>query len=131
MMREEIFGPVLPVVSYRTLDEVVNFVNDRPRPLALYSFGRDRRERRELLTKTTSGGVGVNEVIIHAATETLPFGGIGASGMGVYHGIDGFRQLSHPRAVLQAPRVSLWRLLGLRPPYGKRLQWMTKRELRA
>jgi coniferyl-aldehyde dehydrogenase len=131
LMQEEIFGPVLPVKSYRSIDEVISYVNERPRPLCLYYFGADAEERSRVLSRTTSGGVTVNDVLIHALIEQLPFGGIGASGMGVYRGIDGFRAFSHPRAVFTSPKVNLWKLMGLQPPYGKALQRTLKKELKA
>jgi coniferyl-aldehyde dehydrogenase len=131
LMQEEIFGPVLPVKGYRSIDEVISYVNERPRPLCLYYFGADAEERSRVLSRTTSGGVTVNDVLIHALIEQLPFGGIGASGMGVYRGIDGFRSFSHPRAVFTSPKLNLWKLMGLQPPYGKALQRTLKKELKA
>jgi coniferyl-aldehyde dehydrogenase len=130
LMREEIFGPVLPVKGYRKIDEVIAYVNDHPRPLCLYYFGDDGAERRHLLSHTTSGGVTLDDVIIHALIEALPFGGVGASGMGLYRGIDGFRAFSHAKGIFRAPRLSMWKLLGLLPPYGKALQKTLARELR-
>ena len=131
LMQEEIFGPVLPVKGYREIDEVISYINDHPRPLCLYFFGDDADERQRVLSHTTSGGVTLNEVIIHALIEALPFGGVGASGMGLYRGIDGFRAFSHGRAVFKAPRPSMWKLLGLVPPYGKALQKTLAKELKA
>src|SRR5690606_33812589 len=90
VMQDEIFGPVLPVKSYRDLNEVLGYVNDHPRPLGLYYFGEDEQEERRVLDRTTSGGVTVNDVIMHVSMEDLPFGGVGPSGMGSYHGVDGF-----------------------------------------
>jgi coniferyl-aldehyde dehydrogenase len=131
VMVEEVFGPVLPIRAYGLIDEVIEYVNDHGRPLALYYFGRDRSERNRVLARTMPGGVTINEVIAHAVMENLPFGGVGSSGMGVYHGLDGFREFSHRRACMKAPRVSMWRLLGMRPPYGKQLRRILKWELRA
>jgi len=130
LMQEEIFGPVLPVKSYREIDEVIAYVNDHPRPLCLYHFGDDAEERRHLLSHTVSGGVTLDEVIIHALIEALPFGGVGASGMGQYRGVDGFRTFSHTKAVFKAPSPNMWKLLGLVPPYGKTLQKTLAKELR-
>ena len=127
LMREEIFGPVLPVKGYREIDEVISYVNDRPRPLCLYYFGDEAAERQRVLENTTSGGVTLDEVLIHALIEALPFGGVGASGMGLYRGIDGFREFSHAKAVFKAPRLNMWKLLGLVPPYGKTLQRTLKK----
>jgi coniferyl-aldehyde dehydrogenase len=131
VMREEIFGPVLPIKAYRSIDEVIEYVNGRDRPLALYYFGSDRSECEHVLGSTVSGGATLNETIAHTVMIDLPFGGIGASGMGAYHGRDGFREFSHGRAVMKAPLVSIWKLLGLRPPYGARLRRVLKWELRS
>jgi coniferyl-aldehyde dehydrogenase len=130
LMQEEIFGPILPIKGYREVDDVIAYVNDRPRPLCLYYFGDDSEERSRVLSCTTSGGVTINNTLIHALIEALPFGGIGASGMGTYRGIDGFRAFSHPRAVFTSSRVNLWKLMGLQPPYGKTLQRTLARELK-
>jgi coniferyl-aldehyde dehydrogenase len=119
VMQEEIFGPVLPVKSYRSVDEAVAFVNARARPLGLYWFGEDATEREQVLSKTTSGGVTVNDVIFHVAQEDLPFGGVGPSGMGAYHGQDGFREFSHKKAVYSQLKNDLSQLKALRPPYGE------------
>ena len=99
IMKDEIFGPLLPVKTYSEVDEAIAYVNDHPRPLGLYYFGQDAAEQEKVLTRTTSGGVSVNDVIMHVAMEDLPFGGVGPSGMGAYHGIDGFRTFSHAKAV--------------------------------
>ncbi|BCX68856.1 coniferyl aldehyde dehydrogenase [Pseudomonas izuensis] len=101
VMQDEIFGPLLPIKPYDTLSEVIAFINARPRPLALYYFGNDAAEEAQVLTRTCSGGVTLNGVLSHASTEGLPFGGVGQSGMGAYHGIDGFRTFSHAKAVLR------------------------------
>ena len=116
VMREEIFGPLLPIISYDTPDEAVRAVNDRPRPLALYWFGRDRARLGPILERTRSGGVAVNDTVVHAAIEALPFGGVGASGFGAYHGRAGFEAFTHRRAVLLQSRWSGTRFA--RPPYG-------------
>jgi coniferyl-aldehyde dehydrogenase len=98
VLQEEIFGPVLPVLPYRNLEDAVAYVNARPRPLALYFFGPDGPGRRMVLERTTSGNVTVNDTILHYAQEDLPFGGVGMSGMGAYHGREGFESMSHARA---------------------------------
>ncbi len=103
VMQDEIFGPLLPIKPYDTLDEVLAFINARPRPLALYYFGHDEDEEALVLNRTCSGGVTLNGVMTHASAESLPFGGVGASGMGTYHGIDGFRTFSHAKAVFRSP----------------------------
>ncbi len=117
VMQNEIFGPLLPVKTYKQIDEAVAYVNGRPRPLALYYFGKDRAEADRVLTRTTSGGACVNEVIVHVMQDELPFGGCGNSGMGSYHGEQGFRTFSHAKSVFTAGRLDPFFLL--RPPYGK------------
>ena len=116
VMREEIFGPLLPVVGYGTLADAIAFVNARPRPLALYWFGRDAGRREQVLRETISGGVTVNDVLLHIAQENLPFGGVGASGIGAYHGEYGFRLFSKEKPVFEQSRFAGTALL--RPPYG-------------
>jgi len=121
VMEEEIFGPVLPVRTYRNISEVIDYVNARPRPLALYYFGPDDASRRELLQRTTSGNVGINNTLLHVAQDDLPFGGVGPSGMGAYHGIEGFRSLSHAKGVYIQGRWSFPRLLHA--PFGRIADW--------
>ena len=120
VMQEEIFGPLLPVRSYERIEEAIADINSRPRPLALYYFGRDRTEMRRVLDDTVSGGVNVNDIAMHFLAQELPFGGVGASGMGAYHGEYGFTRFSHARAVFYQSRFDLPGLVGLRPPYGAR-----------
>jgi coniferyl-aldehyde dehydrogenase len=115
IMQEEIFGPVLPVVEYGSLDEAIAYVNARPRPLALYYFDNDARRVNGVLERTTSGGITVNDCLIHVGQASLPFGGVGPSGMGRYHGGDGFRTFSNAKGVLVQRRWSA--LAVLRPPY--------------
>jgi len=122
VMREEIFAPVLPVLGYERIETVIEEIQQRARPLALYYFGSDRAEEREVLAHTVSGGVTVNDVAMHFLAEELPFGGVGPSGMGAYHGEHGFRRFSHARAVFHQSRFDLAGLTGLRPPYGARLR---------
>jgi coniferyl-aldehyde dehydrogenase len=128
IMQEEIFGPVLPIVTYRDLDEAVAFVNARPRPLGLYYFGTSTTNRKHVLTRTISGGVTINGTILHYAQDDLPFGGVGASGFGAYHGIEGFRAFSHQKAVFDIGRWNGGLLL--RPPFGRVsdtiLSWMLR-----
>jgi coniferyl-aldehyde dehydrogenase len=116
VMREEIFGPVLPIVPYDTLSDAIAFVNERPRPLALYYFDGDRARVDQVLRSTVSGGASINDTLFHIAQEGLPFGGIGPSGMGGYHGRDGFRTFSHCKGVFLQSRLALTDLLE--PPYG-------------
>ena len=117
-MQEEIFGPVLPVKTYRAIDEAIDYVNAHDRPLGLYYFGDDSGERERVLTRTISGGVTVNDVVFHVSMEDLPFGGVGPSGMGSYHGPEGFREFSHARSVYAQPKLDVAKLGGIKPPYG-------------
>ena len=116
VMQDEIFGPILPVKSYTDTSEAIGYINDNPRPLGLYYFGDDKNERDMVLNNTTSGGVTVNDVVFHVAQEDLPFGGVGPSGMGSYHGHDGFLEFSHKKAVYTQTGSEL--LAMMRPPYG-------------
>lgn len=118
VMQDEIFGPVLPVKTYGKVEEAVDYINGRDRPLGLYWFGTDTAERDMVLDRTTSGGVTVNDVIFHVAQEDLPFGGVGPAGMGSYHGRDGFLEFSHKKAVFQQLKKDIAPMLALRPPYG-------------
>jgi len=120
LMREEIFGPILPVVPYAGLDEALAYVNERPRPLALYYFDRDARRIDRVLTGTVAGGVTINDTILHIAQESLPFGGVGPSGMGEYHGREGFEAFSKRKAVFRQSRLNTMGLF--KPPYGRRFE---------
>src|SRR5918995_525815 len=113
IMQEEIFGPLLPIVTYRDLADAIAFVSARPRPLALYYFGSSAANRTRVLWETTSGGVTVNGTLLHYVQDDLPFGGVGPSGFGAYHGIEGFRTFSHQKAVFAAGR---WNRGGLLQP---------------
>jgi coniferyl-aldehyde dehydrogenase len=115
--REEIFGPILVIRSCDSIDDAIAYVNARPRALALYYFGRDAAEQKRVIERTASGGVTINDVIMHYTIDDLPFGGVGPSGMGAYHGYDGFRQFSNARSVYRQARADLGRII--RPPYGK------------
>jgi coniferyl-aldehyde dehydrogenase len=117
IMQEEIFGPVLPVVTYRSIDEAIAYVNAHPRPLALYYFGGDDADRRKVLSRTTSGNVGINNTLMHYAQDDLPFGGVGPSGMGAYHGVEGFRRMSHAKGIYVQGRWNAADLL--RAPFGR------------
>lgn len=119
VMQEEIFGPVLPIKRYKQIGESIDYVNEHPRPLGLYYFGTDKSEEEKVLTRTTSGGVTVNDVIMHVAMEDLPFGGVGPSGMGSYHGYDGFRQFSHAKAIYSQSKTVSKLASAMRPPYKK------------
>ena len=120
IMQEEIFGPVLPVKTYSDVSETVNYINSKDRPLGLYYFGKDKKEQDFVLNNTTSGGVTVNDVISHIQMEDLPFGGVGPSGMGSYHGHDGFKEFSHAKATYTQSKLNLMKIAGLVPPYKKK-----------
>jgi len=98
------------------VDEAIEYVNDHARPLGLYYFGADAAEEERVLTRTTSGGVSINDVVMHVSMEDLPFGGIGPAGMGAYHGIDGFKTFSHAKAIFRQAKPDITAML--RPPYG-------------
>lgn len=130
VMQDEIFGPILPVKTYREVGEAIDYVNAHDRPLGLYYFGADAGEERAVLDRTISGGVTVNDVLFHVSMEDLPFGGIGPSGMGSYHGQDGFRTFSHAKSVYRQPRIDVAKLAGLKPPYGKGARAAISRDLK-
>jgi coniferyl-aldehyde dehydrogenase len=117
VMKEEIFGPVLPIRTYDTLDGAIAEINGRDRPLALYYFGEDAAESEALLTRTTSGGVTINDVIFHVSMDDLPFGGVGPSGIGAYHGRRGFFEFSHEKAIYR--QTGSEAIAMMRPPYGE------------
>ena len=123
IMQEEIFGPVLPVKEYEDFDETVNYVNSKDRPLGLYLFSKDKDKEKKVLDNTTSGGVTLNDVIWHIGQEELPFGGVGPSGTGSYHGHDGFKEFSHAKAVYKQFSADL--MAQMMPPYkGKMFESM-------
>ena len=124
-MGEEIFGPVLPVIEYCDLQtEVIDKVKEGEKPLSLYIFTRKRREVREILSQVSFGGGCVNETVMHIGNENLPFGGVGNSGMGAYHGKTSFATFSHQKSILYK---SSWLNFDLlKPPYGKKLRLIRK-----
>jgi coniferyl-aldehyde dehydrogenase len=124
LMREEIFGPVLPIVSYDALDDALEWIGLHPHPLALYVFAEDRGEQARVLDRTQSGGVTINGTLLHIAQEGLPFGGVGPSGMGHYHGRAGFERFTHARAVFRTGWFNAANLLA--PPYGERARRLLK-----
>ena len=128
-MQEEIFGPVLPVKTYKAIDEAIDYINDHDRPLGLYYFGSGK-EQEQVLERTISGGVTVNDVIFHISVEDMPFGGVGASGIGSYHGPEGFREFSHARSIYQQPKIDVAKLAGLKPPYGSAAKKAIAREMK-
>ncbi len=123
-MREEIFGPVLPILPYDRVEEALALINDRPKPLALYCYSDDGGCVAEVLNGTRSGGVTVNATMLHVGQEDLPFGGVGESGTGAYHGQEGFVRLSHARAVLRMGRFNQSHLVAA--PYGRLTGWITR-----
>ncbi|WP_158742587.1 coniferyl aldehyde dehydrogenase [Acidisphaera sp. L21] len=120
LMQEEIFGPIIPVIGYREVNDAFRFIRDRPRPLALYPFTKDPAKLRAAMTGTISGGVCVNSTLMQCIQDDLPFGGVGLSGIGAYHGQDGFRRFSHARGVYQPGRVRGFEFLA--PPYGRKMR---------
>ncbi|MCI5045283.1 MAG: aldehyde dehydrogenase family protein, partial [Aquisalinus sp.] len=116
VLKEEIFGPILPIIPYDSFDEAISYVNARPRPLALYYFDWDKRRAETVLKKTHSGGVCVNDTMTHVAADDIPFGGIGPSGMGHYHGKEGFLNFSKAKAVVTKGRINSTEFVA--PPWG-------------
>lgn len=115
LMQDEIFGPILPLIGVDSVDAAIDYVNARPRPLALYHFDHDKARTQRVLDRTVAGGVTVNDTVMHIAQSDLPFGGVGPSGMGQYHGREGFLTFSKQKPVLYQARWSSLKLM--RPPY--------------
>ncbi|MEP1470178.1 MAG: coniferyl aldehyde dehydrogenase [Halieaceae bacterium] len=122
IMHEEIFGPVLPIMTYGEITEVPDKVEPRRNPLALYYFGKDKKEQEYILSHVPSGGVCINDITLHYVQEDLPFGGVGASGMGAYHGPEGFRGMSHARAIYSQTMIDVLPIIGARPPFGEKFR---------
>ena len=120
IMQDEIFGPLLPIVPYDTLEQAFAYINQRPRPLALYYFGYNKVEQQRVLEQTHSGGVCLNDTMLHVAQDDMPFGGVGPSGMGHYHGHEGFKTFSHAKGTFIKQRFNAARMIY--PPYGKAIQ---------
>ncbi len=129
IMQEEIFGPLLPLVPYDSLDQVIAYIKARPRPLALYILGVGEG-REQIRQQVLAGGIAYDEFLLHVAQEDLPFGGTGASGMGAYHGRDGFRTFSHSMSVFQRGPFDIMGLLQGRPPFGARFRAYIRQELK-
>lgn len=127
VMQEEIFGPVMPVKTYVGVNEAVAYVNAKDRPLGLYYFGQDKAEEAAVLANTTSGGATVNDVIFHVAQEDLPFGGVGPSGMGSYHGREGFFEFSHKKAVYTQVKPDLTAMM--RPPFTDKMRAYVSKQI--
>jgi coniferyl-aldehyde dehydrogenase len=125
VMQDEIFGPLLPIVPYERIEQALDYINQRPRPLALYYFGYNKAEQNRVLEQTHSGGVCLNDTLLHVAQDDLPFGGIGPSGMGHYHGHEGFLTFSKAKGVFIKQRFNAARLIY--PPYGKAIQKLIQR----
>ena len=122
VMHEEIFGPILPVMTYSNVAEVPDMIEPRRNPLAMYYFGKDKSEQEYLLSNVQSGGVCINDITLHYVQEDLPFGGVGASGRGAYHGPEGFRTLSHARAIYSQTMIDVLPIIGARPPFGNKFR---------
>jgi aldehyde dehydrogenase (NAD+) len=117
VLRDEIFGPILPIYVVPSLDAAISFVNEREKPLALYYFGSDSANKEKILTQTSSGGVCVNEALFHYSNPELPFGGVGNSGLSQYHGKWGFDSMTHPKAVLDKGAINVWPFSVRYPPF--------------
>lgn len=122
VMHEEIFGPILPIMTYADITEVPDQIEPRRNPLAMYYFGKDKGEQEYLLSHVQSGGVCINDITLHYVQEDLPFGGFGASGMGAYHGPEGFRNMSHARAIYSQTMIDVLPIIGARPPFGEKFR---------
>ena len=127
VMQEEIFGPIMPIFTYEKLDDAITYVNDHPRPLALYYFDNNQRRIDRVLRETVSGGVTINDVMLHVAQSDLPFGGAGPSGIGAYHGREGFETFTKKKGVFYQSRLNGMGML--RPPYAERIDWILKQLL--
>jgi len=125
VLQEELFGPVMPVVPYRSLDDAIDYVNDRDRPLALYFFSYDKAQQKKVLERTHAGGVTINDTLMHIAQDDMPFGGVGPSGMGHYHGKEGFVSLSKAKAVHRKGRFNSGQFIY--PPYGGAIQGLIRK----
>jgi coniferyl-aldehyde dehydrogenase len=130
VMQEELFGPILCIKPYDKIDDCIAVINDRPRPLALYYLGKDRAEQQRVIDNTIAGGMCLNDLAMHVACDDMPFGGVGASGMGNYHGREGFLTFSHAKAIFRQGRFNLLKLSGTLPPYGKKVDKLMSRMIR-
>ncbi|MBB64117.1 MAG: coniferyl-aldehyde dehydrogenase [Waddliaceae bacterium] len=127
IMQEEIFGPILPILSYRSIDEAIDYIAQRPHPLALYYFGKDRKIQEKVIKNTQCGGMTINGTMTHVAQEDLPFGGVGTSGMGQYHGKETFKTFSHAKSIYQESSWSQGKILY--PPYGRIVNYLINKLL--
>lgn len=128
IMEDEIFGPIMPLLTYKNVDTVIEYIQKNPKPLALYIFSKNRKMVKKILASTTSGGAAINHVVLHLANPHLPFGGVGHSGLGSYHGVFGFKTFSHERAVLKQGRFTLSNLYF--PPYSTSMSKLAFKLLR-
>jgi acyl-CoA reductase-like NAD-dependent aldehyde dehydrogenase len=123
-MREEIFGPILPLIEYQSLEQAMGEIESRPKPLALYFFSKDQEKIQNVLKRLSFGGGCINDTLVHLANTKLPFGGVGESGIGRYHGKYSFDTFSHQKGLVER---SFWGDVALRyPPYGEKLKWIRK-----
>ena len=131
VLHEEIFGPILPIITVANTVAAIAYVNSKPNPLALYWFGKNKKHLQQVIENTRSGGITINDVFLHATVDSLPFGGVGASGMGSYHGKAGFDTFSHQKPILQVRGLFGTSLLkgtqAVRPPYGKKVEQLLRR----
>jgi aldehyde dehydrogenase (NAD+) len=126
-MTDEIFGPLLPVISYTDLDEVINYINSKEKPLAIYYFSKDRKKQRRMIMETSSGACLINDILVHIANKNLPFGGVGESGIGRYHGKESFRSFSNLKAVMKTNRLID---IPVKYPPFRNKEWMIRMFLR-
>lgn len=130
VLHEEIFGPILPIVTVSDISAAIAYINEKPNPLALYWFGKDKKNMKRVLSETRSGGVTINDTLLHVTIEDLPFGGVGASGIGSYHGKAGFDAFSHRKSILEVRGffgLNLFKGSKIaRPPYGKKINWLLR-----
>lgn len=127
IMQEEIFGPILPIVNYQTLQDAIDFVNSKEKPLALYIFSDSAKNQEKIINETSSGGTCVNDVLVHISNPNLPFGGVNNSGIGSCHGFFGFKSFSHERAVVFQSKFGMTKMIY--PPYNEKmglLKWLKK-----
>ena len=131
VLHEEVFGPILPIINVENTTAAIEYINNRPHPLALYWFGRDKKNLRQVLSQTRSGGVTINDVFLHSAIDSLPFGGVGSSGMGRYHGKAGFETFSYQKSILEVRGLMGTNLMKgtkpAHPPYGKKMERLLRR----
>jgi coniferyl-aldehyde dehydrogenase len=129
-MQDEIFGPILNIKTYRKLSDCIDYINDRPHPLAMYYFGNNKDEQNYLIANTIAGGMTLNDIAMHFANDDIPFGGVGHSGMGNYHGFEGFKTFSHAKSVFYPGRLNLAKLAGTLPPYGEKVEKMMASQIK-